>query len=92
MSEKKRETYGELAADITTELKLMRREKFQQLEEVEKQRKTLSERGVYSKVYQLRDEQKMRQCFPYLVTESTIPGEFRRSFLAVLDSTLKEFT
>jgi hypothetical protein len=34
----------------------------------------------------------MRQCFPYYTNESVIPGEFRRSFLSVLDSTLQEFT
>ena len=34
----------------------------------------------------------MRQCFPYYINESTIPGEFRRSFLSVLDSTIQEFT
>ncbi len=34
----------------------------------------------------------MRQIFPYLVNESTVPGEFRKAFLGVVDSVLKEFT
>jgi hypothetical protein len=92
MSEKKKETYGEFAADIVTELKTIRKEKKVKLEDVEKQRRAVGEKAVYSKVYQVRDEEKMRTCFPYLVNEGTIPGEFRRAFLGVLDSTLREFT
>lgn len=34
----------------------------------------------------------MREIFPYYFKESEVPGEFRRSFLSTLDSTLKEFT
>ena len=34
----------------------------------------------------------MREVFPYYVNETTIPGEFRRSFLSILDSTLRELT
>ena len=52
----------------------------------------LAEKTIYSKIYQFKDEEKIRICFPYYINESTIPGEFRRSFLSVLDSTLQEFT
>lgn len=34
----------------------------------------------------------MREVFPFYYNEMTIPLEFRRSFLSVLDSTLQEFT
>lgn len=34
----------------------------------------------------------MRQIFPYYFKDSEVPGQFRRSFLSTLDSTLKEFT
>lgn len=50
-----------------TELKTIRKEKKAKLDEVEKQRKSMGDKAIYSKIYQLRDEEKMRQCFPYLV-------------------------
>lgn len=54
-SEKKRETYGEFAADIVTELKSIRKTNLEKLSEVEKQRKVLVEKAIYSKIYQFKD-------------------------------------
>lgn len=88
----KKDTYKTYGRQVVEEIRNARRERMKKLGEVEKQRRALADRGIYSKVYTQRDEEKQRQCFPYLFNDSAILPEFKSTFLAVLDSTLRELT
>lgn len=88
----KKDNYTQFGRQVVEEIRNARRDRINKLGEVEKQRKALADRGIYSKVYGQRDEEKLRQCFPYLFNDATIPSEFKPAFLSVLDSTLRELT
>lgn len=77
---------------MAQEVKTARNERIQQLKAVEEDRESLLEKRIFSTGYKFQVEGRMREIFPYYFKESVVPAEFRRSFLSVMDSTIKEFT
>jgi hypothetical protein len=44
---------------------------------------------LFSRLYELKVEEKVREVFPFYFKEGAVAVEFRRPFMLVLDSTLK---
>ena len=83
------ESLLDFSMDMSAEVSKAQQERKIQLETVKQQRQAIIESNIFSNMYKIKEEDKMRSIFPYYFKESIVPDIFRRNFLSILDSTIR---